>query len=126
MKKTTHAATCGQCGLPVIWKRVGAAWKCENPDGSDHWDLCSKTRFEKIRREGTFFEGKPTGMTRAIMPRVDYVAGYRHPLKTQFIEITARPVAGKKYRPDACDCGRPPWELCDPQCPHALQPRKVA
>ena len=26
------------------------------------------------------------------------------------------------YKPDGCDCGLPPWELCKPDCVHALDP----
>ena len=29
-------------------------------------------------------------------------------------------VTGSHYKPDGCDCGLPPWELCRPNCEHAI------
>jgi hypothetical protein len=92
----------------VRWSKPDGKWECHNPDGSDHWDLCSKTRFERIKREGEHFE------TAA-------VEGYRHPEKVQFVRISAKPMRGKQYRESGCDCGLPPWELCKPDCPHGIQ-----
>lgn len=100
--------TCAQCGLTVRWNRVQGRWQCFNPDGSIHWDLCSKTRFERIKREGEFFD-KPAA------------AGYVHPEKLQYTRLNAKPIRGKEFKPDGCDCGRPPWELCDPRCVHAIR-----
>lgn len=36
---------CKKCGLPLAWKTLPSGkWCPTNPDGSDHWDLCSATR----------------------------------------------------------------------------------
>lgn len=104
-------STCKQCGLTVEWRRVDGRPQCFNPDGSIHWDLCSKTKFERIKREGEFFD-QPMA------------AGYIHPSKLQYTRLNAEPIRGKKYRPDRCDCGLPPWELCKPDCSHAIGVRR--
>lgn len=44
---------CRKCGLPLGFKRMPSGkLRPTNPDGSDHWDLCSFTRFKT--------SGKPT------------------------------------------------------------------
>lgn len=79
---------CRKCKLPIVWRKENGRWYGENPDGSDHWDLCSK-----VRSAGKVFKEKVAG-----------------------------PFTGKYYKPDGCDCGLPPWELCKPDCVHALDP----
>lgn len=111
-------SACVQCGLPVRWINGGTKarpkWRCENPDGTDHWDKCSAERFARVKREGTYFEGDDGRRE---------VHGYAAPHKTQLTMIRPlKPIVGKKYRPDGCDCGRPPWELCSNDCRHAIAP----
>lgn len=31
-----------------------------------------------------------------------------------------RTIIGEHYKPDGCDCGLPPWELCRVDCEHGL------
>lgn len=36
--------SCLKCGLPLSFKKLlNGKWYPTNPDGSEHWDLCSKT-----------------------------------------------------------------------------------
>ena len=110
------ATICRFCGLPVEWENVGTKrepkWQCFNPDDTIHWDRCSQASFERVKREGEFF----TGTDKTIDSTV---TGYRAPYKTQLVSITPRkPAVGKRWREDGCDCGRPPWELCSPDCKH--------
>ena len=38
---------CKKCNLPISFKKIASGkWCPTNPDGSDHWDLCSETRFK--------------------------------------------------------------------------------
>lgn len=112
---------CSQCGATVLWTRVSKRRKqCYNPDGSVHWDECSRLRFERVKRTGEHFHG------------TDYTAegdklhteGYRSPFKTQLVGIRLDKLAtGKDYRASGCDCDLPPWELCKPDCQHAIGAR---
>lgn len=114
-------STCPQCGADVTWAKVGAKKLCLNPDGSDHWGLCSRLRFERVKRAGEYFHGQAHTAQGALL----HTEGYRAPFKTQLVLIRLdKPVVGKNYRPDGCDCGLPPWDLCRPDCRHAL--RKAA
>lgn len=111
-------STCGQCGSTVVWLRDGDRKKCENPDGSDHWDRCSQLRFERVKRTGEFFTGTRTNSEEMKL----HVEGYRSPFKTQLTLIRLdKLIKGKKWKPDGCDCGLPPWELCKPDCQHAIR-----
>lgn len=110
-------SVCSQCGADVRWVQDGTRKQCHNLDGSDHWDLCSKLRFERVKRTGVHFEGRQINGEGAVL----HVEGYRSPIKTQLVGIRlSKPVTGKNYRPDGCDCGLPPWELCRPDCIHAI------
>ena len=105
---------CKQCGLPVRWVRTAGRWHCHNPDGSDHWDLCSKTRFARVRRTGTPFSERRLG---------EDVTGFKTPLKASgeaLLRVAADVVTGEHYGPTGLcrDCV-PPWEACA-GCPDAL------
>ena len=103
---------CPQCGLPVFWRQENGKWLCRNPDGSDHWDACSQARFERIKAEGEFFAG----------PLEEGYKTRRKKSGVQFTRLTAKDEAiGERYKPDGCDCGLPPWELCREDCPHAIK-----
>jgi hypothetical protein len=46
-------SNCRNCGLPIKFiQRPGKhgilKWFPANPDGSDHWDLCSERRFKQL------------------------------------------------------------------------------
>ena len=98
-----RSATCGQgCGLPVKWVRDGKRWVCQNQDGSDHCDLCSKTRTRKViahgrpfkdqRGEGFIYRGKRKYM-------------HQH-------DPDVHVAVGERYK-TSCGCDIPPWEECD-------------
>lgn len=98
-------SACKECGLSVTWRKDGKTMQCFDPDGSVHWDLCSKTRFDKIRATGKFFETEPE-------------AGYKTKLKksgVQFTRLSATEVIGPKYKPFDHLAGCIPWDKC--KCP---------
>lgn len=107
--------TCKQCGLEVRWVKIEGKWSCHNADGSDHWDLCSKTRFEKVRSEGKLFQ--------VISGKDNITAeGYRSGRKTQYTMLRpAKSIKGKNYIDPHCDCGIPPWETCK----HSMVPNVI-
>lgn len=108
-------SACAQCGLQITWVNEGTKkrpkWQAFDPDGSVHWDRCSAARFERIKREGTFF-AEPTA------------EGYVTRERIQFTMLRPEtPGVGKSYVPDGCTCGLPPWDLCKPDCEHAIKPK---
>lgn len=40
------------------WVRIGERWHGQNPDGSDHWDLCSQRKLQHFQTHGTEFANK--------------------------------------------------------------------
>ena len=45
VESSKSRSKCKKCGLPLAWKTLeNGKWCPTNPDGSDHWDLCSATR----------------------------------------------------------------------------------
>lgn len=105
---------CKQCGLEVRWLKIKGRWHCWNAGTeTDHFDLCSKAKFERIKRTGVRFEGK----------RQD---GYLTVFKPSGVQLTrdaAKPVRGSLYAPTGLcrDCV-PPWEICE-DCPDRLLAR---
>lgn len=108
---------CKDCGLPVQWRLEKPAgkperWQYFNPNGSVHWDLCSKTRTARVKREGKRYELR----TRTTV--IEH--GYQHrKLGTKAMYINGGTFVGANYRPLPCagECRTPPWEGC-PACPH--------
>lgn len=47
------------CGLVIRWVKADSGrksrWRCLNPDGTDHWDLCSETRTKIVKTQGVPF-----------------------------------------------------------------------
>lgn len=111
---------CKSCGLTVVWtlQKDPATnkerWYCfNNGTNTDHWDLCSKTRFEKIKRTGDPFDH---GDER----------GYYTELKPSGVQFTFQKavVRGVNYsHSEDCENCVPPWERCE-KCPDKLELRK--
>lgn len=110
--------TCRQCGLTVVWQRQQEKTPpyrermfCYNPDGSDHWDLCSKTRTARIVASGEPFQRQRRGKRET---------GYTTPLKNSGELLMSVSVPAKGCAPKA-DCRQclPPWEICA-ECPIRL------
>ena len=40
------------------WVQIGGRWHGQNPDGSDHWDLCSQRKLQHFQIHGTEFKTK--------------------------------------------------------------------
>jgi hypothetical protein len=83
-------------------------WYGQNLDGSDHWDTCSKNKWDQVVATGTPFEvttkdGKVEGYTGSV-----------HGTKLKRDERKA--IVGKGSAPSLCDCRVPPWEECLPTC----------
>lgn len=97
-------ATCRECGQPIAWKALPSGKYCPTElDGSDHFDKCSKVRFDRIKRDGTAFETARE-------------AGYRVGTKVKFTRLSSKPIRGKHYVPHTCThatpCEIPPWDTC--------------
>ena len=100
-------STCKACGYPVKWTKTDERWHCRNPDGTDHWDLCSKLRWMQVKATGERFETKSE-------------SGYKTKTGKKFDHKAAKTITGSLYTPDSCDCGLPPWDVCDAECKHAI------
>jgi hypothetical protein len=95
------------CGLEVRWvqddtrktKRGKPRWRCLNPDGTDHWDLCSKTRTALAKAEGRPFEHHDG-------------EGVHWRKKDRYMHRQAKSVVGANYVPSCGECNVPPWERC--------------
>ena len=106
--KGKKMTVCKTCNSKVIWVKEGKRLFCRNPDGSDHWDLCSKLKWDQVKATGTRFESKRK-------------SGYKDSIHgTKFDMLAAHVAVGKDYKPDGCTCGLPPWELCKPDCEHGI------
>ena len=55
-------SACRKCGLPLAFKRMpNGKLRPTNPDGSDHWDLCSQTRWKASGRKNVEFGARTKG-----------------------------------------------------------------
>jgi hypothetical protein len=85
-------------------------WFCFNPDGSDHWDECSKRRWRRVSTEGTHFDHGDE-------------KGYVHTeLGTKLYHKSSGFKRGRDYRPSGlCRNCVPAWEVCPQGCPDAFK-----
>lgn len=90
---------CTKCGLPVVWVKEQGKRKCRNPNGSDHWDLCSQERTKRALRDGIPFKEKRGH-------------GVLHEGKKKYMGMRAPRARGAKYKPSCGKCSIPPWEIC--------------
>lgn len=51
----TNSATCKKCKLPLSFVMISGKLHPRNPDGSDHFDLCSATRTAAAIKRGVGF-----------------------------------------------------------------------
>lgn len=103
---------CTECGGEVQWLKIKDRWHCHNPGGSDHWDLCSKRKWEQVKATGERF------INEKLSPgeRAD---GYRNSIHgTKKSRHAYAPVGKVKLSPDCQQCV-PPWEAC-PTCPDRI------
>ena len=103
-------SVCKQCGYPVIWVKIEGRWHCHNEsDGADHWDLCSKVRWEKTKATGIRFDSKAA-------------AGYANSVHgTKFERLNAKVKRGSRFkRHILCRECVPAWEDCPNNCPLAI------
>ena len=90
---------CNACGGLV--KFVGR--KPLNEDGTPHWDICKERQFEKVKKHGTPY-------------KEENEAGYIYKGERWRTWLRGLAITGSIYKPDRCDCGLPPWELCKEDC----------
>lgn len=86
---------CKDCGLPLAFQQVNGKLHPTNPDGSDHWDLCSATRIKKVMKNGTPFKDKQG-------------EGFINAGKKTYMLIRSAVITGKHYVPTAFE--GLPWE----------------
>ena len=101
---------CKSCGASVDWKRESGSgkWQCFNAGTQvDHWDQCSKNKFERIKRTGEYFEdGKTKGYITALKP-----SGVQYTQQSKRVRGNLYKLSG--YCADCCA----PWEVCSWPCP---------
>lgn len=104
-------SNCKECGGAVKWVQNGRHWQCFNPDGSVHWGLCSKRRWDQTVSTGERFVEKNTSEGIA--------SGYQDSIHgTKNETLRGKPIRGKRYKPNpACKKCVPPWEICPNKCP---------
>lgn len=109
--ESTKMSTCKQCLLQVIWEVVDSKWQCFNPDGSVHWNLCSKHKFARI---------KTTGQLVMYDKDIAYLTNLKKS-GIQYVEQHSGIVRGSNYNPsgECMDCV-PPWEVCA-ACPDGMR-----
>jgi hypothetical protein len=109
-------SNCKQCGAAVIWTQTDGRWRCFNAGTeTDHWDSCSKRRWEQVKATGKHFDH-------------DRVAGYAGSIHgTKYYRISSGVIRGRQFpKPQVyaqCRQCVPPWEEC-PGCP--IQFKQVA
>ena len=110
-------SVCKHCRGDVKWVKTDR-WYCQNPDGSDHWDLCSQRKLEHFQKHGKWFsqkKGTEEGLKLEMKDALPNKSGKG--FKTvQMLHRATKLIVGSKYVPSGCDCGLPPWELCKPDC----------
>ena len=111
---------CKTCNSEIKWVKTDR-WYCQNTDGSDHWDLCAQLKLFNFKAHGkAFTAGKDSGLRVEKKYGIPNKSGSK--IKTElYLERIGKTVTGKNYKPDGCDCGLPPWELCQPDCVHVSQ-----
>lgn len=118
---------CKACGLPVDWKRASGTgkWQCFNAGTqTDHWDACSKAKFDRIKRTGLpFADADRVAVDADGQVHRTTVNGYKTPLKPSGEQLTMvrAAVIRSPCRPSGrCRDCCPPWEVCA-TCPDKLQ-----
>ena|SRR3990167_7749030 len=107
---------CKRCGHEVRWVKEGKELRCLNPDGADHWDLCSALRWKRIvAAGGRFVQEFADGP-------VERISGYEsQEFGRNLDQIDMRVIVGPDYRVSGlCKHCVPPWEVCPNGCPDAI------
>jgi len=111
---------CKSCQGEVKWVKTDR-WHCYNADGSDHWDLCSARKLAHFQLHGKEVKNKH-GRKLVVKAGMGLITNGGGEKTVQWLQRAAQVITGKDYKPDGCDCGLPPWELCKPDCVHAIVP----
>lgn len=88
---------CKDCGLPLAFTKINGKQFPTNPDGSDHWDLCSQTRTAKAMEKGVPFNGRDG-------------SGFIVDGKEMFMIMSSGWKTGKQYKEQPFS-ESPPWNV---------------
>ena len=97
---------CKTCGAPIKWVKIGERWHCHNPDGTDHWDLCSKRKWDQVVATGRkFAHGNNKGYA-------DSIHGTKYYMKE------GGKTENRNKKLPRCNChlpplNIPPWDDCE-------------
>lgn len=98
-----QSSACQQCGATVRWVKEQGKWRCLNiADAHDHWDACSKRRWQQVKATGERFETSDA-------------SGYANSVHgTKFDMQRVGPIRGAQYVPvqHRRECAALPWEDC--------------
>lgn len=104
---------CTECKGEVNWVKEGDRWRCYNQDGSDHWDLCSKRKWEQVKATGKRFVNEKLSP----WERAD---GYKDSIHGTKMSRHARAAVGDVKFSGQCKACVPPWEVCA-TCPDLIR-----
>ena len=109
--------TCEQCGAGVVWVRdIYGRWQCFNAGTDiDHWDSCSKRRWEQTVATGTPFENEKSVDANGKPIEVSGYANSVHGTKLRQIDFHKAKAKGFHPFQHQPGCEALPWETCD--CP---------
>lgn len=102
---------CQDCGLLVQWVRKGRRWHCHNPDGTDHWDLCSKMKWKQVQATGQKFTDQKTDD--------GLISGFANSIHGTKLSRHSKPHKGPSRLTGQCKACVPPWEVCS-TCPDLI------
>lgn len=95
---------CQQCGGDVVWTKIDGRWRCFNAGTqTDHWDTCSRRRWQQTVATGErFVSAMNSGYARSVHG-------------TKFDRISSGVMRGRDYHPieHTPTCEAAPWEPCE-------------
>lgn len=97
-------SACRKCGDDINWVQQDGRWRCYNAGTEiDHWDSCSRRRWEQTVATGERFVEK-------------HRSGYRKSVHgTKIDRMTSGVIRGENYKPVTHQpgCTAAPWEDCN-------------
>lgn len=104
---------CKECGGLIAWIKIEGRWHCHNANGSDHWDTCSKRKWQQVKDTGVKFEDQRT--------RDGIVSGFADSIHGTKLSRHSRPHKGPSKLSGDCKACVPPWQVCQ-ACPDGITP----
>ena len=112
---------CAKCRGEIVWKMIDGRWRGLNPNGSDHWDACSKRRWKQVVATGKRFENKRND-------KGEITSGYKdsvHGTKLDQIRAPKKVGRPRKILSGNCRGCVPPWDVCPNACPDAIEEKQA-